>query len=107
MNKIATGRSKRHALLKEALKLSRDPHHDRCFCIKCYQKDFPDVIKDKSGHDYIIARGWRRYGVKVPIRAQLYRVFEKWRVLFHGTKPDRIASILAEERFLKPGDTLI
>ena len=85
----------------------------------------------RSGHDYIIARGWRRYGVEVngsiksidhlplPIlqrhsnpkvpssKVKIFNIFENWRVLFHGTRPGVLASILSEGHLMKAGDTLI
>ena len=60
------------------------------------------------GLDYVIPRGWYRFGLKVSDRARLLRVFEKWCVTYHGTKAHVLSSILTQEgRLMKPGETLL
>ena len=55
----------------------------------------------------MIARGWRRYGLKLPPRSEIFDIFNKWRVMYHGTRPEVFVSILVEGRLMTPGDTLI
>ena len=46
--------------------------------------------------------------IKVSSRVvKIFNIFEDWRVLFHGTRPGVLASILSEGRLMKAGDTLI
>ena len=55
-----------------------DPEHDRCYCAACYEG--PDLITNEGPEPYVVPRGWYRFGLKLPIRAQdpAQKFFEAW-----------------------------
>ena len=85
-----------------------DHEHDRCYCAACY--DGPDVIDNEGPEPYVVPRGWYRFGVELPKRAQdpKQKFFETWGASFHGVKSTNVLeSILTAQELQKPGDTLI
>jgi hypothetical protein len=92
------------------------PRHDRCFCEQCYPDDFPDTIANEGPTQYVVPRGWFRFGLKLPERSldgqrldeRGQDIFGKWSVSFHGTKnPNVLKSIMRCGHLAKPGDTLL
>ena len=57
-----------------------DPKHDRCYCAACYKSSFPDSITDEGPTEYVVPRGWYRFALRVPPRANdpELAVFKKW-----------------------------
>lgn len=92
------------------------PRHDRCFCELCYPAVFPDTIANEGPTQYVVPRGWFRFGLKLPERSLDGQpldecgqdIFRKWSVSFHGTKnPNVLNSIMRCGHLAKPGDTLL
>ncbi|XP_013418958.1 neuralized-like protein 4 [Lingula anatina] len=82
------------------------PEHNMCYCETCH-KIRGDESYYKRGDppkDYAVPFGWCRFALKVPHRAQVLNVFEKWHIAFHGTRFDCVRRILDCGDLLMPGD---
>jgi hypothetical protein len=87
-----------------------EPQHDRCYCERCYPAEFPDTIANKGPTEYVVPRGWFRFGLKLQPRGQDAEldIFNKWSVSFHGTKsPLVLKSVLQCGQLMKAGDILL
>jgi serine/threonine protein kinase len=88
-----------------------DPEHDRCYCASCVAAvgRMPELLEQDRPHGspYEVPLGWCGFGLQVPARAQVEKVFEDWAVSFHGCPSDVLSSILREGQLLMPGDTKI
>ena len=83
---------------------------NRCYCAGCFGPTQPDTIAGVDGGQYVIPRGWHRYGLKVPeARVAELDIFNKWHVSYHGTSNPAlvVSSILREGRFVLPGQKLM
>jgi hypothetical protein len=69
----------------------------------------PELLEQDRPHGspYEVPLGWCGFGLQVPARAQVEKVFEDWAVSFHGCPSDVLSSILREGQLLMPGDTKI
>jgi hypothetical protein len=57
---------------------------------------------------YVVPRGWVRFGLNVPGRAAVLKIFQEWPVSFHGVKSETVLkSMLDSGGMLKPGDKLL
>ena len=63
-----------------------DTKHDRCYCYECFGPGLPDAIANSGPTVYVVPRGWYRFGLALPPRASVLRIFEQWSVSFHGVK---------------------
>ena len=85
-----------------------DSRHDRCYCERCYPARFPNTIANDGPTDYVVPRGWFRFGLALPPKAVALDIFETWSVSFHGTKsPFVLESILECGQLMKSGDRLL
>lgn len=98
------------AAFKESLGLHPgffDSEYDRCYCPHCYPPDFPDTIVEDGPTEYVVPRGWVRFGLKTPPQAAVHEIFDKWSVSFHGVKSVAVLKgVLDIGGLLKPGDRL-
>jgi hypothetical protein len=85
-----------------------DNKYDKCYCSVCYKAEWPDVIED--GPDpYVIPRGWVRFGLKLPPRAEALgrEFFHEWSVSFHGAAAAVCKNIVETGMMMIPGDRLM
>eukprot|EP00931_Biecheleriopsis_adriatica_P047884 TRINITY_DN2763_c0_g1_i3.p1 TRINITY_DN2763_c0_g1~~TRINITY_DN2763_c0_g1_i3.p1 ORF type:complete len:494 (-),score=125.71 TRINITY_DN2763_c0_g1_i3:194-1675(-) len=80
--------------------------HDRCYCSRCYDKAWPNTIKNDGPKHYVVPRGWVRFGLATPPQAEILDVWKKWCVSFHGAKHLVAKSSIETGDFLMPGDRL-
>ncbi len=75
----------------------------------CYKTEWDDVIKLNETDQYVIPRGWMRFGLKLPPRAAAIEeeFFSKWSVSFHGAAANVCKNILATGMIMIPGDRLL
>ncbi|CAF1058824.1 unnamed protein product [Adineta ricciae] len=84
-----------------------DRQHNRCYCENCYSSSREDTTV-QGGSKYVLPRGWCRFGLHVDqVRADIDRIWSKWIVTYHGTRPMAAQSIIQHRQFLLPGDTCI
>ncbi|CAK0826770.1 unnamed protein product [Prorocentrum cordatum] len=80
--------------------------HDRCYCPECYPSDYPDVIKNDGPREYVVPRGWVRFGLQVPAQAHVNDVWQRWCVSYHGLSAKVAPIVVRQGDLLFPGDTL-
>ncbi len=82
----------------------RNTSHDRCYCNQCYASYAPDMYL-VGGYNYVIARGWTRFGVSVdePF-AKHHDVWNTWADCYHGTSIENAKSIIEHRQLLLPRD---
>ena len=106
-DRCTTGTAKRAAGFVASLNLNPshlDPEHDRCYCAVCYPKHLRDTIENEGPTDYVVPRGWVRFGLKVDVDESIW---SEWSVSFHGAKSVPVLkSILQCGELKKPGDEL-
>jgi hypothetical protein len=81
-----------------------DPRHNKCYCPCCF-----DAVGVGGCPERERPNGCCGIGLKIPARAEALDVFaeDEWRTVFHGTSPDKVASVMNEGGLLKPGDCTI
>ena len=62
-----------------------EPRYDRCYCERCYPANRPNTIPNEGPTEYVVPRGWFRFGLKLPPKAEALNIFGAWSVSFHGT----------------------
>lgn len=80
--------------------------HDRCYCPDCYPSQYPDVIKNDGPREYVVPRGWVRFGLQVPAQAHVNDVWQRWCVSYHGLNAKVAPIVVRQGDLLFPGDTL-
>eukprot|EP01047_Picozoa_sp_COSAG01_P050209 COSAG01_NODE_5050_length_4524_cov_189.554802_5_plen_322_part_00 len=96
-----------------------DEQYNRCYCGICYPARWPDTIKNDGPTEYVVPRGWFRFGLRLDANVfgtpdrpgnsipDVDAVFKTWCVSFHGVKSEEILrSITTLGTLLKPGDKL-
>ncbi|XP_066296523.1 neuralized-like protein 4 isoform X1 [Branchiostoma lanceolatum] len=83
-----------------------EPKYNLCYCETCHKLrgDEPYVKRGDPPRDYALPFGWSRFALRLPPRAEMLNVFEKWHVAFHGTSVAAIRKILDSGELLIPGN---
>mmetsp|Transcript_7861 Transcript_7861/g.16770 ORF Transcript_7861/g.16770 Transcript_7861/m.16770 type:complete len:324 (-) Transcript_7861:369-1340(-) len=86
-----------------------DSTYDRCYCAVCYKAEWPDTTETDGPFPYVIPRGWVRFGLKLPVRAEAMgrEFFRDWSVSFHGAAAGVCKQILESGMMAIPGDRLL
>eukprot|EP00040_Diaphanoeca_grandis_P020875 m.111019 g.111019 ORF g.111019 m.111019 type:complete len:676 (-) comp28083_c0_seq1:77-2104(-) len=99
--------SQLQAKVLQNLPAYRHADEDKCYCDSCYPTIFPDT-ELRGRVNYIIPRGWVRFGLTTPPRMMVENLWLEWCTTFYGVRsPQVLQSILGYGSILVPGDKLI
>ncbi|KAI0236390.1 Neuralized-like protein 4 [Lamellibrachia satsuma] len=83
-----------------------NPQFNRCYCELCHKirGDEPLGQCGDPPREYSLPFGWCKFGLRLPPKASVLNVLEKWHVAFHGTNVAHIRKILDTGDLILPGD---
>ncbi|CAD5115976.1 DgyrCDS4908 [Dimorphilus gyrociliatus] len=80
--------------------------YDKCYCPVCHsiRNEAEGVSHGIPPRYHSLPIGWFRFALKIPSQAKSERASETWHRAFHGTRVDRVYTILRQEELLLPGE---
>lgn len=80
--------------------------YDKCFCPVCHSiRNEPEgVTRGYPPRYHYLPVGWFRFAVRIPSQARSEKALERWHRAYHGTRVDRVNTILRQGELLLPDE---